>query len=211
MPAKKKYYVVWEGHQTGVFSNWTDCQNAVKGYPTAKYKSFPNEEQAKYAFNQPFYRFIGKNSKSSTTGNTSGASKSSIIWESISVDAAYSSSSMMMEYQGVHTKTKEVYFKVGPLPRGTNNVGEFLAIVHALAFFKQNNIKVPIYTDSVTAMAWVRNKKAKTTLKEVPSNKKLFEYIQRAENWLKNNNWDNKILKWDTKNWGEIPADFGRK
>ncbi|MFO7922681.1 MAG: ribonuclease H, partial [Bacteroidales bacterium] len=86
-----------------------------------------------------------------------------------------------------------------------------LALVHALALCKQRNIPLPIYTDSMTALAWIRNKKAKTTLKEEPANEKLFDYIDRAEKWLKNNTWNNKILKWDTENWGEIPADFGRK
>lgn len=207
---KNKFYVVWEGHETGIFKSWADCKRVIDGYASAKYKGFPNLEQAEYAVNQPFYKFIGNNKKPAPSA-TSASRSGTPIWDSISVDAAYSSSSMMMEYQGVHTQTKQRYFKVGPLPRGTNNVGEFLAIVHALALFKKENINLPIYTDSITAMAWVRNKKAKTTLKEVGVNKKLFDYIQRAEAWLQNNTWQNKILKWDTKNWGEIPADFGRK
>ncbi len=210
MGKKNKFYVVWEGHETGIFTSWSDCKRVIDGYASAKYKGFPDLEQAEYAVNQPFYKFIGNKKKTAPSSSTSTGSGTP-VWDSLSVDAAYSSSSMMMEYQGVHTQTRQRYFKVGPLPRGTNNVGEFLAIVHALALFKKENIKLPIYTDSITAMAWVRNKKAKTTLKEVPANKKLFDYIQRAENWLQNNTWQNKILKWDTKNWGEIPADFGRK
>ncbi len=210
MGQKNKFYVVWEGHETGIFTSWSACKRAIDGYASAKYKGFPNLEQAKYAVNQPFYKFIGIRKKSTPSSSFSNGSKTP-VWDSISVDAAYSSASMMMEYQGVHTQTGKPFFKVGPLPQGTNNVGEFLAIVHALAFFKQENIGIPIYTDSVTAMAWVRNKKAKTSLKKVPANKKLFDYIERAENWLQNNTWQNKILKWDTKNWGEIPADFGRK
>jgi ribonuclease HI len=43
------------------------------------------------------------------------------------------------------------------------------------------------------------------------SNKDLLELIKRAENWLKENSFRNPILKWETKAWGEIPADFGRK
>jgi len=207
--AKKKYYVVWEGHETGVFDNWKACERVIKGYQGAKYKSFPNKEQAWQAFNEAYYDHVGSNARSSKPANPMAGGGP--IWDSISVDAAYSSSSKQMEYQGVHTRHKDVFFRVGPLPKGTNNVGEFLAIVHALALCKQKGIKLPIYTDSMTAMAWVRNKKAKTTLKQEAVNKKLFEYMERAENWLHNNSWDNKILKWDTANWGEIPADFGRK
>ncbi len=207
--AKKKFYVVWEGHKTGVFDNWKTCETAIKGYAGAKYKSFENEALAHRAINENYWKYVNKKPASASTSNQNAGGGP--IMKSISVDAAYSSASKNMEYQGVYTADKSVWFKRGPLPKGTNNVGEFLAIVHALALCKQQNIDLPIYTDSQTAMAWVNNKKAKTTLAEEPSNERLFEFIERAENWLKENTWKNKILKWDTRNWGEIPADFGRK
>lgn len=207
--AKQKFYVVWEGNETGVYNSWKACERAIKGYSGAKYKSFPNEAQARKAFHEAYYDHIGKNAKPAKAPNPQAGGGP--VWESISVDAAYSSATLNMEYQGVHTRDKTIYFRVGPLPKGTNNVGEFLAIVHALALCKQNNCTLPIYTDSQTAMAWVRNKTAKTTLKQEAVNQKLFEYIRRAELWLQKNTWSNKILKWDTENWGEIPADFGRK
>jgi ribonuclease HI len=206
---KKKYYVVWDGHQTGVFDQWKDCEKAIKEYHAAKYKSFDSIEQAQKALTEPFYKHIGQASK--PKNKVSNTVNHKPVLDSISVDAAWNTVTKDMEYQGVYTKNKKQLFKVGPLPHGTNNVGEFLAIVHALALCKQKNNILPIYTDSMTAMAWVRNKKAKTTLAEIPANEKLFEYIDRAEQWLKNNIWPNKILKWDTENWGEIPADFGRK
>ena len=200
---------MWEGHEMGVFDTWKACERAIKAYPSAKYKSFENAEQALKASREPFYLHIGKNAKPQKSKNPMAGGGP--VWESISVDAAYSGASKDMEYQGVHTRDKTVLFKIGPMPKGTNNVGEFLALVHALAYCKQRNVPLPIYTDSMTALAWIRNKKAKTTLREEPDNEKLFDYIERAENWLKNNTWTNKILKWDTENWGEIPADFGRK
>jgi ribonuclease HI len=94
---------------------------------------------------------------------------------------------------------------------GTNNIGEFLALVHALALQKKNHTHLPIYTDSGTAMALVRNKKVKSNLPRNEQTKDLWNMIGRAENWLKNNETDIRVLKWDTTNWGEIPADFGRK
>ena len=42
-------------------------------------------------------------------------------------------------------------------------------------------------------------------------NKGLFELIDRALVWLKENTYTTTIVKWETKAWGEIPADFGRK
>jgi ribonuclease HI len=204
--AKKKFYVVWEGHQRGVFEDWERCERAIKAFQGARYKSFENEAEARKAINDPWYKHIKP--KSAVTPAQSSAGP---IADSISVDAAYSSSSQNMEYQGVYTANKAQWFRVGPIPKGTNNVGEFLAIVHALALCQKQKINLPIYTDSMTAMAWIRNKRANTKLEAVPENEKLFEYIERAEEWLKNNTWNNKILKWDTQHWGEIPADFGRK
>ncbi|KAA6303564.1 MAG: Ribonuclease H [Candidatus Ordinivivax streblomastigis] len=133
------------------------------------------------------------------------------ILNSLSVDAACSGNPGIMEYRGVFTATGEEIFHQGPFQQGTNNIGEFLALVHGLALLKKQNSTIPVYSDSVSAMAWVRNKKAKTTLEHCEANKILFELLARAENWLKTNTCLNPILKWETREWGEIPADFGRK
>ncbi len=140
----------------------------------------------------------------------SEAEREKIVWDSISVDAACAGNPGVMEYQGVDTKTKSQYFHK-KFSLGTNNIGEFLALVHALALFKQSGKTMPIYTDSRTAMAWVRNRKVKTNLVRNAKTVLIHDLILRAENWLKDNTYPNKILKWDTDNWGEIPADFGRK
>ena len=116
-----------------------------------------------------------------------------------------------MEYQGVETNTGKVLFKIGPLHDGTNNVGEFLALVHGLAFLQQKGSLLPIYSDSKIAMGWIQKKKCNTKLEKTKRNATLFDLIKRGEKWLKNNTFDNEILKWKTKSWGEIPADFGRK
>jgi ribonuclease HI len=116
-----------------------------------------------------------------------------------------------MEYRGVDTKTKKQLFIQGPFEEGTNNIGEFLAIVHGLAFLKQNNSDRLIYTDSKTAISWVKKKTCNTKLERNEKNKALFELVERAINWLKTNSYKTIIVKWETKAWGEIPADFGRK
>ena len=134
------------------------------------------------------------------------------ILESISVDAACAGNPGKMEYRGVLTHNKQQIFIKGPFKRGTNNIGEFLALVHGIALLKsKNQHNLPIYSDSKIAMSWIRQKKCKTNLHFDASNKDLLEFIKRAENWLKENTFKNPILKWETKAWGEIPADFGRK
>ena len=116
-----------------------------------------------------------------------------------------------MEYKGVDTKTKKQLFIQGPFEKATNNIGEFLALVHGLGFLKQNNSVLPIYSDSKIAMSWVKKGQCRTNLQITLENKRLFDLVKRAEKWLKENNYTTKILKWETKAWGEIPADFGRK
>ena len=116
-----------------------------------------------------------------------------------------------MEYRGVDTKSKKQLFHQGPFEEGTNNIGEFLAIVHGLAFLKQNQSNRIIYTDSKTAMSWIRKKTCNTKLERSNKNDALFILVDRAINWLKTNSYPTTIVKWETKAWGEIPADFGRK
>jgi ribonuclease HI len=267
--AKQKYYVVWKGHQPGIYTSWPDCQEQVVGFPEADYKSFKTKAEAEFAyknretvkkelkakkktmyyvvwegvtpgiytdwdearkqlsgFKKPvFQTFASKETaeqafkdgpekyKGKDYKNTKKLSKADLekygdpIELSLAVDAAHSSRTQMFEYQGVITESGTRVFHAGPFPNGSNNVGEFLAIVHGLAYLKKNRSDLPIYSDSKTAMAWVRDKAAKTMVKD----KKTMELVKRGEKWLKENKYPNQILKWHTKVWGEIPADFGRK
>lgn len=207
MAKKQKYYVVWDGHEPGIYNTWEQCQIQIKNYPGAKYKSFKTLTEAEEAYHSNYGDYIGSKVSKSNLALFSDE----IIQDSISVDAACSGNPGIMEYQGVHTSDKTVLFKIGPYTDGTNNVGEFLAIVHALAMCKKANLDTLIYTDSRTAQAWVRNKYAKTNLKKTKGNPKLLDLLARAEKWLRENQYPNEIAKWNTEKWGEIPADFGRK
>lgn len=152
-------------------------------------------------------------SGSSVSGaNVSGAMGApQWITESIAVDAACSGNPGPMEYRGVYVKTGQQLFKVGPLEGGTNNIGEFLAIVHGLALQEKQGTQLPLYSDSVNAQKWVRMGICKTTLEETEQNAPIFDMIRRAESWLRTHTFRVPIYKWETKQWGEIPADFGRK
>lgn len=208
---KSKYYVVWVGLNPGIYDSWQKCQEQIKGFPNAKYKSFKNLDEAKAAFGGSAINFIHK-SQTKSSSNNYHAYLDEIIKESIAVDAACSGNPGIMEYRCVETVSKKQLFLMGPFEDGTNNIGEYLALVHALALLQNaKDSKTVIYTDSKTAMSWIRNKKVKTTLKQTSKNRKLFTLLNRAINWVNNNPIKNKIVKWDTKRWGEIPADFGRK
>lgn len=270
----KKYYVIWKGKKTGVFTSWDEVKRYISGFPNAKYKSFSSKEEADRAFKNPdsviskekkkkpkyYVVWDGSNSRIYTDWDearealkglnmdhlktfgskvlaekaleegpenykgkdfrkTKDLSEEEIkkigdpIELSLSVDAACNEMTGIMEYQGVWTFDKDqVVFRKGPYSGGSNNIGEFLALVHGLAWLKNHQDKkmheLPIYSDSRIAMGWIKAKKCRT--KSVGS-QELEELIRRAEVWLQRNIYKNPILKWETKVWGEIPADFGRK
>lgn len=232
--AKSKYYVVWKGLNPGIYDNWTACKMQVEGQEGARYKSFATREEATEAFEKGYtaYRkttsappsFSDPNSASSnrSAGDATSvptapsfAARSPIIGKpinnSLAVDAACSGNPGDMEYRGVYTATGQEIFHIGPLPQGTNNVGEFLALVHGLALLQQKGSDLPIYSDSRNAILWVKKKKCKTLLERTHVNEPIFDLIERAEKWLNTHTYTTSILKWETSEWGEIPADFGRK
>lgn len=211
MSKNKKYYVVWKGYNPGVYNKWDDCKKQILGFQDAIYKAFTDLKSANVAFGEDYRNHIGKNARDKQVDKELLKKAGKPLMDSISVDAACNMVNKKMEYQGVITKTGETLFRKGPFEGGSNNIGEFLAIVHALAYCKKHNISLPIYTDSITAMKWVSQKKANTKVVEQEHNKELFDLIKRAEKWLQANQWKNKLLKWETAAWGEIPADFGRK
>ncbi|MCD8403833.1 ribonuclease H1 domain-containing protein [Tenacibaculum finnmarkense] len=209
--AKKKFYVVWEGREIGILETWKECSESIHGHKGAKYKSFKTLELAEKAYSEEYDDYKGKTFFETELSNEQLEIIGKPDLKTISVDGACSGNPGLMEYQGVETETKKVIFKKGPYKYSSNNMGEFLALVHALAYMKKTKDKRPVYTDSKTAMNWVKHKKCGSDVERNEDNKDAFELIRRAEIWLENNEYENKILKWETKAWGEIPADFGRK
>ena len=217
---KSKYYVVWDGFAPGVYDSWEECQLPVEGYKGAKYKAFDSQEDAIEAFRGRAEEHIGllrgisdhcKGSNATPKQKIPATASPAIIRDSLAVDAACSGNPGTMEYRGVYVATGQEIFRLKPMQQGTNNIGEFLAIVHGLAYLKQHNSHIPIYSDSRNAILWVKHKQCKTRLQRTAVNAPIFDLIARAEAWLRNNTYSNPIIKWETETWGEIPADFGRK
>ncbi len=220
---KQKYYVVWQGQTPGIYDNWDDCKKQVDGVAAAKYKSFESKAEAEAAFARPYGEIIGQptthlvQKKEAMVGvdengltivrpgNVPGP-----VLDSLAVDAACSGNPGVMEYQGVYVANRQQIFHFKS-PKGTNNIGEFLAIVHGLSYMKKHNLQQIIYSDSVNAINWVKRKECRSKLPLDASTVELWNYVRRAEAWLQNNTYTTEIRKWDTENWGEIPADFNRK
>jgi ribonuclease HI len=206
--AKQKYYVVWKGRQPGIYTSWADAERQVKGFGAAQYKAFGSIKEAEAAYHADYEAYKGR---PASHGKWKTASIQPLL-PSISVDAACNGSPGDLEYRGVFTESSDEIFHSGPFPEGTNNVGEFLAIVHALIWMAKHNSPLPVYSDSENAISWVYQGKCKTNLKHTSRNAGLFAIIHSAENWLAENEMDDgAVLKWDTGLWGENPADFGRK
>ena len=205
---KQKYYVVWKGRKLGVFTSWAEAEKQVKGFAGAQYKAFDTLKEAESAYKSRYEEFKGKPASHRKWREASVKP----ILPSVCVDAACSGSPGKLEYRGVFTELETEIFHFGPFPDGTNNVGEFLAIVHALTWMAKNENQLPVYSDSQNAISWVYTGKCRTKLKHTAKNAPLFVMIRSAENWLAENELlDDAVLKWDTQLWGEIPADFGRK
>lgn len=212
---KRKFYVVWEGYQPGIYDSWEECKMQIDGYKGAKYRAYDSCEEATNAFRKvmdaeemKFYTFLS--TQNPQTVNYDAFPE--IHLNAIAVDGACDKNpGGNVEYQGVMVGTGEKVFHVGPLKGGSNNIGEFLGIVHALAYLqKAENYTTPIYTDSRTALAWIRNRRHNSKV-VMPEDSKLAQLLDRANKWLSTHQWTNPIYKWDTERWGEIPADFGRK
>ena len=215
-----KYYVVFRGFNPGVYDNWDEARLQTEGFPDALVKSFPTSAEATRAYRNfsgsedreelfrlitPPQVFIPSQSQASLTDNPE------IDPDAWAVDASCLGNPGKMEYRGIEIKTGKILFQKGPFEDATNNIGEYLALVHAMALMMQRNDIHTIYSDSKTALSWVRNHRVKTQLKPSAKNAKVFELLARASLWVNTHQFPGRIVKWQTERWGEIPADYGRK
>jgi ribonuclease HI len=211
MKKKSKFYAVWVGRMPGVYSSWEECKEQIHGYENAVYKSFPTIEQALKAFTEDSNKYIGSKEFESSLSKFELELVGQPVSDGICVDGAWNTRTNEIEYQGVSLIDKKRIFHAGPFNAGTNNIAEFLAIVHALTYCKTHSLGSVIYSDSKTAISWIKKKKAATKIEKIPATEYILSVVRRAEEWLEKNPYSNEILKWETGAWGENPADFGRK
>lgn len=206
---KAKFYVVWQGREAGIYDSWAACEAQVKGV-AARYKAFATREEAEAALAADPKDYITHKPKPLQCTPIASSLNTPIL-PALAVDAACSGNPGLMEFRGVIADTGTQVFHRGPFADGTNNIGEFLAIVLGLAYLKLHNLPWVLYSDSKTAISWVRQRQCKTKIEWNTRNQDLLLAVRAAEKWLHENTWTTQIYKWDTEHWGEIPADFGRK
>ncbi len=209
---KRKFYVVWTGRQPGVYDNWPDAEEQVREFPGARFKAYPDPASAAEAFRSgPDTVRPLKSLAAAPVQMVNRDAFPDIDTGAVCVDAACSGNPGAVEYRAVELATGRQMFHAGPFPAGTNNIGEYLAIVHALAIMTGTGDTRTIYSDSKTALSWIRRRSANTRIPVTAANARIRALVARADAWLRTHTWPNKILKWNTEEWGEIPADFGRK
>lgn len=219
MANQRKFYVVWEGRAPGIYDSWDECKAQVENWPGARYKSYTDQDEATRAFRSDpgayliFKAITDHQRQEVKAGAPVDYSRFPAIRpDAWAVDAACSKNPGPVEYRCVRVADGQQIFHMGPLEDGTNNIGEYLAIIHAAALLMKNgDTTTPIYSDSRTALSWVRNRGARTKLQPTGRNARIFELLRRADAWIQSHSIANPLLKWDTDTWGEIPADFGRK
>ena len=223
MAKKQRYYVVWQGKKPGIYTSWDDCRAQVQGVQGAQYKAFDSLSEAEQALRMPYRAAVPRVATAQPQSHTSvlvvdanglttvrPGTPNPPLLDALAVDAACSGNPGVMEYQGIYIPTRtQVFHRRFDL--GTNNIGEFIAIVHGLSYMKKHGLDQLIYSDSVNAMSWVRQKQCRSKLPLDSRTADLWDFVHRAEQWLHANNYTTQIRKWDTDSWGEIPADFGRK
>jgi ribonuclease HI len=208
---KLKFYTVWVGRNPGVYSSWEECQLQINGFENAIYKSFSTKEEAEAAFKADSKDYIGVSQFKTSLSESELSLIGVPVENSICVDGAWNTATNAIEYQGVILPQKSMVFHAGPFSAGTNNIAEFLAIVHALTYCQKNPNIPAIYSDSRTAISWVKRKKAATKIISTAATAQIIAIVHRAEDWLHKNPYNTPVLKWETLAWGENPADFGRK
>lgn len=217
------FYVVFKGFNPGVYDNWDEVKEQTEGFPGAVFKKYSSSAAA----TQAYRNYSGVEDRNELLRLISGAavqtsSKPELITEfppqnpeidpdAWAVDASCMGNPGIMEYRCVSLLTGEEVFRKGPYTDATNNIGEYLALVHAMALMTQRNEFHNIYSDSRTAMSWWRNRRVKTSLQPTARNQQVFNLLARASVWVNTHNFPCRVMKWDTERWGEIPADFGRK
>ncbi len=221
---RRKFYVVWVGHNPGIYDNWPDAQEQVTNFPGAKYKAYDDIDEATAAYRgdpreqlglmrallqrKPDYDPKARQARDYST-------LPGVRMDAIAVDGACAGNPGPMEYRAVRLADGAEIFRIGdktPLT-GTNNIAEYLAMIHLAALLaKAGDFSTPIYTDSRNTLAWLRRGRSKTSLAATPQTEKTLALLARADAWLAANGpIRNPIIKWPTESWGEIPADFGRK
>lgn len=217
MPKEKKrskFYTVFRGFVPGVYETWEECQASTKGFSGASFASFKTRAEAEHALS------VGDLKKWREMEETLKKDRwmhSDVLKDGpcLVVDAACSGFPGPVEFRGVLLPSSAEAFRCGPFRNGSNNIGEFLAIVTGMRWLNERSLAIPIYSDSKCAIGWVTHRGVcNTSMDKADQSAEIRSELARAESWLRGpfaHKYIKLLRKWDTEELGEIPADFDRK
>ena len=207
MPKNNVYVVFAPRSIRGVYDSWVRCQSALRGVSGTSFAGFKNVAEANEALR------CGSLAEYRARAATRKPWIGHVQLPCIVVDAACSGAPGPVEYRGVVIPEMYEAFRRGPYHQGTNNIGEFLAIVAGLRWLENTSLDFPLYSDSAVAIGWVTGR-GECNTHQVPG-AELRDAIAAAERWLMLPSSralaESRVRKWDTRELGEIPADYGRK
>jgi ribonuclease HI len=129
----KKYYVVWSGRQTGVFTDWPTAQRHVDKFPGARFKSFPSREEAQQAFQAGKPAPVSRRSANGSTPARNKVHTATVGLQIYCDGACEPNPGNSGSGIAVYRDGKPVQLWYGLYnPNGTNNTAELNALHHAL-------------------------------------------------------------------------------
>jgi ribonuclease HI len=243
MARRFTHYVVWKGRKPGVYDSWSECYEQVNGYSGPVYKGFHSRGEAKEALKRDPLIYVrglpGKNTSQKSHDQLKKEARRRNRYERraekrqqrkeaqavvqrqerlelpcIVVDGSYLGNLDRMEYQAIGLPQNAIIFSDGPYRGGGASIAEFLGLVKGLQYLENRQMDMLIYSDSKTALSWVRRCKVNSViLKRDDCPDQVKEMVQDALGWLRSNTdfTKGRFRKWHTTFWGENPADYGRK
>ena len=186
-------YAVWQGRRTGIFTKWEEARAQIDGYPSPGFAAFLSRAEAERELEER-RRLLAPAGPPPEAG--------------IAVDAACAGAVGPLEYRGIDLRTGETVFAEGPVDAGTNNLGEFLAIVRALEMLDRQEVSGPIWSESDVAIAWVGEGRHRSSVKPTDRNRELRRRLCRAELFLVDAPAPADVRRWRSDAWGAIPVEF---
>jgi len=163
----KKYYVIWKGAKTGVFTSWPDVKANIDGRSDAQYMGFTSEQEAQQAFASTYTKALMKRSLTKKSTNKVGAPANANSNKTLS---STSSPSIQAEIQiycdgacspnpgksgtGIAIYQSKVLVELwyGIFEaNGTNNTAELNGLIEAFKFaqpFLDKGVHVQVLSDS---------------------------------------------------------------
>lgn len=201
----QKFYVVWKGRETGIFTDWATCKKQIERFSGARYKSFPSRSEAEAAFSGS----AGGASSSGKPGSAKrGGAASPKTYSAAEVDALDATTKIFTdggcEPNPGNAGSGIAVYRKGELselwyglynPNGTNNTAELNAL-HQAMMLSQKEItdgrSTAIFCDSkysiqcITqwASGWEKKgwKKASGEIKNLELIQEMFALYQTLKN-----------------------------